>query len=200
MLDIPLRRLPVAVLLTLWTLGSASGQELDRARFGVGFVANAPSQMAGVGGYVLLPVLGGVGVYVDGKWDIDSPAGDRAFDESRTAADLEADASSAGTRFLRRETSWYRSLNLALVRPLNPFLMAYVGGGYARAKRYGLYEELVGDVGRALWVRDPRQDEDRMNLMAGLILRLVPMFSTQVGLETQPRGFTAGVSLRLPPW
>jgi hypothetical protein len=190
----------VAVLLTLWAAGSLVGQELDRVRFGVGFVANAPSQMAGISGYVLLPVLGGIGVYADGKWDIDSPADDRAFDASRTAADLEADPSSAGTRFLKRETSWYRSFNLALVRPFNPFLMVYAGGGYAEGERYGLYQELVGEVGRALWVRDPRQDEDRVSFMAGLILRLLPVLSTQVGLETQPRGFTAGMSLRLPSW
>lgn len=198
------RHLPFGALFfatfVLNSAGTAQEPELDRVRFGVGFVANAPGQMSGVGGYVLLPVLGGIGVYADWKWDIDSPAEDRAFEEGLTVTDVLADPRYAGTRYLKRETSWYRSFNIALVRPLNPFLMVYGGGGFSQGERYALYDVPQGDIGRALWVRDPDQDEDRMNLMAGLILRLVPMVSTQVGVETQPRGFTAGISLRLPPW
>ena len=73
----------------LCTARPAGGQELDRVRFGIGYVANAPSQMVGVGGYVLLPVYGGLGLYVDVKGDIDDPSGDRAFDGSRTAEEVE---------------------------------------------------------------------------------------------------------------
>jgi hypothetical protein len=178
----------------------AGGQELDRVRFGIGFVANAPSQMVGVGGYVLLPVLGGIGLYVDGKGDIDSPAEDRAFEEGLTAADVENDPRYAGTRFLEDETSWRRNYNVALVRPVNPFLMVYGGAGISQGEGYTLYDVPQGDVGRALWVRDPRGDENRVNFMVGLILRVVPSISSQLGFETQPRGFTAGLSLRLPPW
>jgi hypothetical protein len=196
------RELPVAAFLLLWLLLVASqpaaGQILDTPRGGIGFVANAPEEMAGVGGYILLPLFGGIGFYVDGKIDIDSPADDRAFLDDVTSADLEAEGSQA-VRFLRGETSW-RGFNAGLIRPLNPFLMVYAGGGMAQGERYKLYEELTGDIGRAMWVRDPDEDEDRLNLMFGLILRLVPTFSTQIGVETQPRGFTAGVSLRLPPW
>jgi hypothetical protein len=180
------------------TIRPAEGQVLDTPRFGIGFVANAPDQMAGVGGYFLLPFWGGIGLYMDGKVDFDDPSDDRAFQEGVTSADLEAEGS-LGVHYLSRETSW-RSVNVAVVRPLNPFLMVYAGGGYAQGERYKLYEEVTGEVGRALWVRDPDEDEDRVNMMFGLILRMLPVISTQVGFETQPRGFTAGVSLRLPPW
>jgi len=176
------------------------GQELYRMRFGIGYVANAPSQMVGVGGYVLLPIYGGLGLYVDVKGDIDDPTGDRAFDGSMTAEDVEHDPRYAGTRFLKTETSWRRSYNVALVRPVNPFLMVYGGAGFSQGERYTLYDVPQGDVGRALWVRDPRGDQDRVNMMVGLILRMLPGVSSQLGLETQPRGFTAGLSLRLPRW
>ena len=176
------------------------GQELDQVRFGIGYVANAPNQMLGFGGYVLLPVRGGLGLYVDVKADIDSPEKDRAFDSSMTAAEVEQDPRHAGSHFLRFETSWRRSYNVALVRPLNPFLMVYGGAGFSQGERYNLYDVPQGDVGRALWVRDPRGDEDGVNMMVGMILRVLPGISSQLGIETRPRGFTAGLSLRLPPW
>ncbi len=182
------------------TLRPAGGQELDRVRAGIGFVANAPHQMAGAGGYILLPLWGGIGLYVDGKGDIDSPAKDRAFDEDLTAAEVMTDPRYAGTRYVKSETSWRLSFNMALVRPLNPFLMVYLGGGFSQGEAYSLYDVPQGDIGRALWVRDLEFDEDRVNIMLGLILRMSRMFSSQIGIETQPRGLTVGISLRLPPW
>jgi len=184
----------------LFSTRPAGGQELDRVHFGLGFVANAPNQMVGVGGYVLLPHLGGIGLYVDGKGDIDSPAEDRAFEKDLTVAEVVTDPRYAGTRYLKKETSWRRSFNVALVRPLTPFLMVYGGTGYAQGERFALYDVPQGEVGRALWLRDPEADEDRLNMMFGFILRIHPMASSQVGIETQPRGVTVGLSLRLPPW
>lgn len=178
----------------------AGGQELDRIHFGIGYVANAPKQMAGGGAYVLFPDFGGIGVYVDVKGTIDSPTKERAFEEGLTYAEVLVDPRYAGTRFLRNETSWRRSYNAALVRPLNPFLMIYAGGGYSQAEDFVLLDVPQGDVGRALWVRDPDADQDGVNLMVGLFLRLLPGISTQIGFETKPKGFTAGVSLRLPSW
>jgi len=176
------------------------GQELDRPHFGIGYVINGPNQMLGFGGYVVLPVLGGLGLYVDGKADIDNPSKDRAFDSSITAAEVEQDPRYAGSHFLKFETSWRRSYNVALVRPVSPFLMVYGGGGFSQGERYTLYDVPQGDVGRALWVRDPRGDEDGVNMMVGVIIRMLPSISSQLGIETRPRGFTAGLSLRLPPW
>lgn len=186
---------------SLLPTGPAWGQELEGVHFGVGFVANGPNQMAGGGAYVLFPRWGGIGLYVDVKGDIDSPSKDRAFDKTLTAAEVVADPRYAGTRFLRTETSWRRSYNVALIRPLNPFLMVYGGAGYSQNEKYKLYDvPTASEVGRALWVRDPDLDENRVNFLAGLILRVVPGISTQVGLESEPGGFTAGVSLRIPPW
>lgn len=179
---------------------TAEGQELDRVRFGVGYVASAPRQMAGGAAYVLFPKFGGIGVYVDVKGDIDSPAGDRAFNGDLTSAEVVEDPRYAGTRFLKREMSWRRSYNVALVRPFNPSLMAYAGMGYAEAEEFALYDVPQGDIGRAMWVRDPAGDETGVNLMAGLILRMLPGISTHVGFETKPGGFTVGLSLRIPSW
>lgn len=202
------RGLPLVGALIWWSQvlsfpSVAEGQELDRVHFGVGYVVNAPDQMAGASGYVLFPNFGGIGIYLDVKGDIDSPSGERAFDNSLTSAEVEVDPRYAGTRFLKRETSWKRSFNVALIRPLSRFMMVYGGGGLSTGEQYALYDVptgQVGEVGRALWVRDPRGDEDRVNLMLGLILRVLPGVASQLGFETHPGGFTAGVSLRLPPW
>lgn len=181
----------------------AGGQEVDQARFGIGFVANAPRQMVGGGGYVVLPVLGGLGLYVDGKVDIDSPAKDRAFVEGLTSEEVEQDPDYSGTRFLKREMSWYRSFNAALVRPLNRFLMVYGGAGYSQGEQYALYDiptGEVGEIGRAMWVRDPRGDKNRVNVLFGAMFRLSSLVSTHFGFETEPGGVTVGVSLRIPRW
>lgn len=184
----------------LLTAAEAEGQVVDRVRFGAGFIVNAPNQMVGGGGYVLFPSFGGIGLYFDVKGDLDSPSKDRAFDKTLTAAEVVADPRYSGTRFLKKETSWKRSYNVALVRPLNPFIMVYGGAGYSQGEKYALYDVPQGDVGRALWVRDPALDQDQLNLLGGLILRMVPSISTHVGFETQPGGFTAGASLRIPSW
>ena len=178
----------------------AGGQALDRMHFGVGYVANAPKQMAGGSAYVLWPHFGGIGLYVDVKGTIDSPSKDQGFEEGLDYADVLVDPRYAGTRFLRREASWRRSYNAAVIRPLNPFLMVYAGGGYSQAEGYVLLDVPSGDIGRALWVREQGRDREEVNFMAGLILRMVPGISTQVGMETKPGGFTAGISLRLPSW
>jgi hypothetical protein len=95
------------------------------------------------------------------------------------------------------------SVNLAVVRPLTPFLMAYAGGGMARVTRYELYNVDLQDpagVGGVVWTENPDREETRANFMAGIIMRLTSSVSTQIGFETQPRGLTVGASLRLPKW
>ncbi len=170
---------------------------LDRVQYGVGYVANPPEMLAGVGAYVLFPVLGGIGVYVDGKWDVDTPEEDLAFRPGVTPAELEA--ATPGVQYLKREASW-RSLNAGIVRPFSPWIMGYAGVGLASASYYRLYEELEMEVGRAILVRSAQDDETRINLMVGVLLRLTSAVTTHLGLEGQPRGVTVGASLRLPPW
>jgi len=178
---------------------SAQGSpgELSRAQFGIGYVANAPNLMAGAIGYVIFPVRGGIGLYVDAKLDIHNPSDDLAFQVGLTPAEVEAEL--PGVRFIKRESSW-RSFNVGLVRPLNPFLMVYGGAGYSKGSHYYLYEQVTAEVGRALWVEAPDDEESRVNFMVGVFFRLTAMVSTQFGIETQPRGMTIGASLRLPRW
>lgn len=176
-----------------------SAQVVDAPQFGIGYVANAPDQMAGGSAYVILPVAGGLGLYADAKFDIDSPSKDIAFRSDLTGAEVRSSEEFTGARFLKQEFS-YRSVNVALVRPLNTGVTLYAGGGMVWGENYKLYEQIVGELGYALWVVDPEFDETDVNLMGGLILRISSVLSTQIGYETRPNGVTAGVSLRLPRW
>lgn len=81
--------------------------------------------------------------------------------------------------------------------------MVYGGGGIAQRTRFNEYE-VPGDVslgrGGLLWVEDPSQEESRVNLMLGLMMRVSSRITSHFGFETQPRGITAGMSLRIPSW
>jgi hypothetical protein len=191
-------RLALACGLALAGAAPAAGQFPDRMQFGLGYAGNAPDAMGGVSAYAIWPKFGGLGIYVDTKWDIDSPEKDRAFDPTRTKTTVESELT--GAQFLNSEDS-FRTFNIALLRPMSPSLMLYAGGGLARAKAYYLYNvPAQGDIDDALLVAAPDQDEDRVNLMAGMILRLSPVLSSQFGFESEPSGVTIGVSFRLPRW
>jgi hypothetical protein len=172
-------------------------RELSRTQFGIGYVANAPNMLGGGNAYVLFPVLGGIGLYVDAKFDLNSPSDDLAFRSDIT--DDEVGSEVPGAEYIKREFSW-KSFNVGVVRPLTPFFMIYGGAGPSRATVYHLYETIEADIGRALWVEAPDREETRVNLMLGAFLRLTSLISSQFGFETQPRGITVGASLRLPPW
>jgi hypothetical protein len=194
----------VALLLGISTgsgqppLGAQSlPRELSRTQFGIGYVANAPNMLGGGNAYVLFPVLGGIGLYVDAKFDLDNPSDDIAFRSDVT--DDEIGSQIPGAEYIKKEFSW-KSFNVGVVRPLTPFLMVYGGAGPSRATVYHLYQTIEADIGRALWVEAPDLEETRVNLMLGMFLRLTSLISSQFGFETQPRGITAGASLRLPRW
>lgn len=187
-----------ATAMLLVAPGGGVAQLPDRAQFGLGYAGNAPDALGGVSAYAIWPVFGGLGLYIDAKFDIESPENDRAFDPTRTKVTVENEVS--GAQFLSSEQS-FRSFNAALVRPLSQALFIYAGGGIAQGKAYYLYNVPVqGQVGNALLVAAPDQDEDRVNLMAGVILRMSSVLSSQFGFETEPQGVTVGVSLRLPRW
>lgn len=179
--------------------GQGAPQPLARAQFGIGYVANAPEAMAGASGYVILPRWGGVGLYLDAKFDVSNPTGDRGYDPNVTADQI---LNEEGGDFIQREGSWW-SANAALLRPVTNFMIVYGGAGMARKTIFELYEvELdsgVG-VGGVVWAENPGREETRVNLMAGIIMRLSGRVSTHFGFETQPRGLTVGASLRLPRW
>lgn len=178
----------------------AGPQPLTRTQFGLGFVANAPDALLGGSAYVILPAAGGIGLYVDAKFDNANPSGELGFDTRYTSRQV---AGELGGVFVKREASW-RSLNAALVRPLTPSLMVYVGGGIAKASYYDLFANVPLDVdaghGGVVWAESPEDEETLGNFMFGVMLRLSSRFTTQFGYETRPKGVTAGVSLRLPSW
>ncbi len=182
-------------------------RELDRTQYGFGWVANAPEIMTGLGGYVLLPPgawgmdarYGGLGIYVDVKIDLDNPSDSKDFEPGLTAQ--EALNTVSGIIPGEKESSW-QSFNVALVRPMNPYLSLYAGGGYVKRTRYHQYEDPQKNLGRAgvFWVESPLEEDTRFNMMLGILMRLGPRFSSQFGFETQPRGVSVGISLRLPRW
>jgi hypothetical protein len=176
---------------------AVSGQSGKRT-FGIGYVANAPDLMGGGSGYAVFPVLGGLGVYVDAKVDLGSPAREDTFLSTLTAAEVEATV--AGVEFISAEDSW-RSFNIALVRPVTPALTLYGGAGYARRTRYRQYRDPEGEMGLLgfFWVEAPDEEWNTVNGLVGGYLRMSRWIDFQFGLETTPRGFTVGASLRLPP-
>ena len=180
---------------------SAEGQSvespLDRPHLGLGYVANAPNMMAGGGAYAIFDVLGGLGLYIDAKFDVETPEGDPYFESGLSAE--EAVNTVPGIEFVERENS-FRSLNFALVRPVNPQLLVYLGGGFVEVSQYHLYQGETEELGQGgvFWVEDTDWEELRGNFMVGAFFRLSSFLSSQVGFETEPKGFTVGLSLRLP--
>ncbi len=191
----------------LWSVGSSdleaqsrSGpRELDAPQFGIGFIANAPDMMTGGGAYVVLPKWGGIGIFVDAKFDYQNPSDSEEFEPGLTADRVPFEVD--GANFIEHESS-YRSFNVGLIRPINPFLMVYGGAGLAKRTRYSEYEEPSREYGRGgiFWVEAPSEAEDRLNMMIGLMMRMGPRITSHFGFETQPRGITVGFSLRLPSW
>lgn len=173
---------------------------LDRPHFALGYVANAPDVMGGVGAYFVSSFLGGIGLYVDAKFDLEDPSDDGdIFESGLTAEDVVNSPDLVGAEFIQNEKS-YRSFNVAVVRPLSPYLAVYAGGGLVQITEYHLFEDPDSELGRAgvFWVEAPEFDETRPNFMLGAFLRMSSFISTQIGFETEPRGFTIGASLRLP--
>jgi hypothetical protein len=175
-----------------------SSQDAPARRFGIGYVANAPDVLGGVGGYVVLPVLGGLGLYVDAKFDVDSPARDDDF--ISTLTDREVEEQVAGAQFIDDQDSW-QSFNVALLRPVTPSLMLYAGAGYSTRTRYREYRDPEGELGRLgfFTVEAPADEWSTVNPLVGGFLRISRWLDFQFGIETRPRGFTVGASLRLPP-
>lgn len=172
---------------------------LTWTQFGVGYVGNAPDMMAGGSAHVIFPTAGGIGLYVDMKFDQSSPTEERGYDPNVTSLEV---AGMEGSHHVETDESW-KSFNVALIRPLNSSLWVYAGGGVAKLIRYDLYDvdpEAGIGVGGVAWLENPATAETRTNLMVGIMMRLSSRLSSQFGYETQPDGVTIGVSVRLPRW
>ena len=165
--------------------------------FGIGYVTNAPDLLAGGAAYVVLPVLGGLGVYVDAKFDTSSPGEHEAFDPTLTAQQVDDEI---GDAFRDDESSW-RSINAALVRPVTPAFTVYAGAGYVRERVYYEYFDDTRERGLAgvYWVEAPDQEANTVNVLAGMMLRMTSWINAHFGIETTPRGATVGISITYPP-
>jgi hypothetical protein len=164
-------------------------------RIGVGYVANAPNMLLGAGAYFVADAVGGLGLYVDFKRSTSSPRDESDFIDSLTVAD----ADDLGHEQNFDEAAWW-SVNGALVRPVTPELMLYLGAGYTNEEvyyRYSTDDPDFGSFGR-YWVADEEGSGGRVNVMGGAFLRIGRRLALQFGLELKPRGFTVGGSYSLP--
>jgi hypothetical protein len=162
-------------------------------RFGVGYVANTPDLLGGVGGHVVFPAFGGLGVFADVKFDWESPSRESEFRDNMTAAEV---LQVEGVRPVRSSDSW-RSYNIGLVRPVLPSLKLYAGAGYAVRTRYRFFfdpDEELGEFG-FIWVESPGEEKTTVNALFGGFMRVSRVVSFQIGIETAPRGLTVGVML-----
>jgi len=199
----PLFSIALCLLGAAFTAAPAEAQRAippqTRAQFGIGYVANAPDAMAGGAAYVILPGAGGIGLYVDAKFDVNKPTSQRGYDATTTSLQV---ASMPGSTYRRTEGGW-RSFNAAVIRPINPQFWIYAGAGVAQLTRYDLYdvnaENNVG-FGGVAWVENPATSETRANVLGGIMMRLSSHLTAQFGYDTQPKGFTVGATLRFPPW
>lgn len=189
-----------SLALTLVAVFAGPGEaraQVEAFRFGFGYVANAPEMLAGLQGMVILPALGGIGLYADLKFDAESPDRDEYFVADRTA--LQVEDQIAGVRFIDHRDS-YQGLNVALVRPVNPALMLYAGVGVATMTRYREYLDPSEQLGQAgyFWVEATDEEATFTNVLAGIFMRVSPVLSLQTGFETNPKGFTVGATFLLP--
>jgi hypothetical protein len=165
-------------------------------RIGAGYVANIPNQFVGVSAHFLSRRLGGIGLYVDAKFDLDSPADEPGYLPNLTVAEVEAERND---QILRREGSW-TSVNAALMRSLTPQMVVYAGAGYSDAREYREYVDEAGQMGMLglYWVRDEAASGARLNVLGGVMLQISPVLALQLGGESSPGGFTVGASYLIP--
>lgn len=195
-----------ALILPIWPASTASGQSNlganegfgDRPRIGIGYVSNAPNMFAGGSAYFLGNLFGGLGFYVDGKVSTSSPSEEPDFLETMTAAEAEE---TEGQFWDRDGYDWW-SVNAALMRPITPELMIYLGAGLTQQEAYQRYRDpadvLELGTGGWYWVRDEELSGGLVNYVGGAFFRMSQHLALQFGLESAPRGITVGGSLSMP--
>lgn len=196
--------LEMILMLSLWALAvPGAAQEIPRSggfdelpRIGVGYVTNAPNMFLGASAYYVADYLGGLGVYVDFKMSTSSPGNASDFIDSLTVAEVEG---LPGHERAFDEKAWW-SVNGALVRPISPELMLYLGAGYTHEGvyyRYNSNDAELGTFGR-YWIADEEASGGSVNVLGGAFLRMGRRIALQFGVEMQPRGFTVGGSYSFP--
>lgn len=199
---------PLAVLVGLTlAMGSASPASAQWAgdpdesyvastHLAVGYVANAPDQLVGFSAMTVGSLWSGWGLYIDVKFTPNSPEGDDEFDATMTAAEAE----SLGDLTFGNPDRIWTTVNAAVVRAVADEVAVYAGAGHSREKVYQEYEDPDGERGIQGFyiVEDERLSRKTVNLLGGLFFRAGRHFSFQIGAETAPAGFTAGVGLVFP--
>lgn len=186
----------VAPSLSAQVISGSAGQRQFQPRMGVGYVANIPNQFVGASGHFVSNFWGGMGLYVDAKFDLDSPEDEEGFVDSLTAADVE---DRLGDPLLQREGVW-TSVNVAVTRAVTPQLVAYAGVGYSDAQEYREYLDDTREMGQFGFykVRDEEASGAKVNILGGLMFQISRTIALQLGGETAPGGFTIGVSYLVP--
>jgi len=169
---------------------------LERPFVALGYVANAPEQLAGVGLIVTHPAIRRWGAYVNFKWSPDSPKKRSNYDPTITSIDVENEFRDEYVSF---DIVW-TSINVAVARTVMPQLTVYAGAGHARSEGFDQFfdeEQERGEQGY-YWVTHPDDEKTEVNYFVGAFLRAGRYFAFQIGLESAPKGFTVGGSLVLP--
>ncbi len=185
--------------------GAAAQSDLDPdegfgnlPRVGLGYVVNAPNIFTGVALYGVADILGGLGLYVDAKFTLQTPADESDFFSDLTITEVEA---TGGQTFHGNGFGWW-SVNGAVVRPISPELMLYLGAGYTQEDVYRRYNDELDILGLDTlgwyWVRDEQVSGGRVNLLGGAFFRMTDHVSLQFGGETAPGGATVGFSYSFP--
>jgi hypothetical protein len=180
--------------LTLFSGADAAAQWTPRV--GVGYVANAPNQFVGGSIHVLTGLAGGLGLYVDAKVTRPSAADRDNFEPDWTAQFVDDNFGD----FSFGDESEYRSINVALMRPVTPELVAYAGAGFTRRSVYVEYLDEQRERGTRgfYWVEDPDAEDEGLNVLVGAFFRIASRVSLQFGVETAPVGATIGASYAFP--
>lgn len=183
-------------------VGSSLSVPAERAeaqwgpRVGIGYVVSAPHQYLGLSAHVLTRHLGGLGLYVDGKTSHSTPSKRANFESGWNAQYV--DDNFGDLPF--GEDAAYRSVNLALMRPITPELILYAGAGMTERTLYVEYldeNEQRGQNG-FYWVEDDDASATGLNVLAGAFFRIGRNVSLQFGVESEPRGATVGASYAVP--
>lgn len=183
----------IAVLLATAAPLTAQARRFEQGAWWIGYAANAPRQLLGVGTAVLRPELGGWGIYADVKITPDSPA------RGSFRGDLTPDdAIEFGDGQFGQESAW-TNVNAAVVKVLGPEFAIYLGGGLGERTMYLRFTDntMERDESGIYWVEDEEQSGRYVNAMGGMFFRLARRFVFQMGAETAPGGFTAGLHIVL---
>ncbi len=191
----------LVALLSVAAVGSTSAQVIGKPwvpayRFGAGYVADAPNMLVGGGLFVVTPVFGGFGLYVDLKMSGGSPGRESSYNPDLTAQqvmDLYTD------RPYMDKSAWH-SVNVALIRPVTSELMVYLGAGMTTRDNYAEFwdpTQTRGELGY-YWVRKMPTPRHLPNVMGGMLLRLGSNVNAMFGIETAPKGFSVGLFLVFP--